>query len=203
MLMKRPNLLKRGYADIGGTRFVIDHLRDETFVVVLPASTHNARLEATVRVEYTSHCVSYGPRAGAMIDFAVIGFERRLFDHRGVARAFCFDRHGWSLSLPAIVKTLADRKCHFTGHGNWFVVEDIDDHGETVEYEVFFILRRDSGKSLRLVIESAYVRDAGGEATGAKKNRRGTVRFKVIVAKRLRGETVRNPAYNDTLAQKE
>lgn len=201
--MKWLSLLKRGYVDIGGARFVIDHLRDETFVVVLPASTHHSRLEATVRVEYTSHCVSYGPKAGAIIDFAVIGIERRLFDHRGVARAFCFNRHEWSLNLPAIVKTLADRKCYFTRHGNWFVVEDIDNRGATVEYEVFFILRRDTSKSVRLVIESAYVREAGAEATGAKKNRRGTVRFKVIVAKRLRGETLRNPAHNGTLAQKE
>jgi hypothetical protein len=201
--MKWLKLLKRDHIDVAGARYFIDHLQQETFVVVLPASAQNARIEATIRVEYTSHCVSYGPKAGAMIDFSVIGIERRLFDHRGVARAFCFDRHGWSLSLPMIVKTLAERKCYFTGRGNWFVVEDIDDYGATVEYEVFFFLRRDSGQNLRLVIESAYVRKAGSEATGAKKNRRGVVRFKVMVAKHLRGESVRNPAHNDPQAQKE
>jgi hypothetical protein len=59
---------------------------------------------------------------------------------------------------------------------------------------VFFQLRAVGARSLRLVIESAYVRDAGRDGVGVPKSRRRVVRFTVMVAKELRGETVRSPS---------
>jgi hypothetical protein len=192
--MKWLQLLQQGHVDVDGSRYLLNHLLSNTFVVVLPATERHSRIEATVRVEYTSHCMSTGPKPGAALDFAQIGLDRRVFDHRGVARAVCFRRHRWSLNLPSVIQSIEHRKCCFSGRGNWFVVEDIDDERRRVEYEVFFQLRAVGARSLRLVIESAYVRDAGRDGVGVPKSRRRVVRFRVMVAKELRGETVRSPS---------
>ena len=69
--------------------------------------------------------------------------------------------------------------------------------GARGEYEVFFQLKKgDVAKTLRLVIESAYVRDPAGTGRGIPRNRRGTIRFSVMAAKRLRGERIRHPGHN-------
>ncbi|MGF6260511.1 hypothetical protein OKW49_001412 [Paraburkholderia youngii] len=51
---------------------------------------------------------------------------------------------------------------------------------------------------LRLVIESAYVRNPGSPQApgkpGIPRNRRSIVRFRVMAAKILRGESIRDPS---------
>ncbi|WP_147394070.1 hypothetical protein [Paraburkholderia sp. BL23I1N1] len=73
------------------------------------------------------------------------------------------------------------------------MIEGITHLGEPVEYEVFFRLRRAGASVLRLVIESAYVRDVSKARAGIPRNRRSIVRFRVMAAKILRGEAIRDP----------
>jgi hypothetical protein len=73
----------------------------------------------------------------------------------------------------------------------------IDDKGRRCEYEVFFRLRRgDAPRTLRLVVESAYVRDPAKQKPGLPRSRRGRIKFAVMAAKTLRGESVRDPGQN-------
>ncbi|WP_148225136.1 hypothetical protein [Paraburkholderia phytofirmans] len=76
------------------------------------------------------------------------------------------------------------------------MIEDITDRGQPVEYEVFFRLRRMGASALRLVIESAYVRDVTRGKAGTPRNRRSIVRFRVMAAKILRGKSIRDPSLN-------
>ncbi|WCM23909.1 hypothetical protein NDK50_23995 [Paraburkholderia bryophila] len=194
--MKWISILRQGYIDVARVRYDLSHLFAGAFALDVPASAKFPAATARVHVEYTSHCVSFGPRAGAALDFDVLGRERRILDHRNVARAFCADRHRWSCRLPGIVAQLGERRCYFTGHSNWLVIEDITEHGDPVEYEVFFRLRRAGASVLRLVIESAYVRDISNGKPGVPRNRRSIVRFRVMAAKILRGEPIRDPSLN-------
>jgi hypothetical protein len=191
--MKWISILRQGYIDVASVRYGLSHLLASAFTLAIPASAKFPAATATVHVEYTSHCVSFGPGPGERLDFEILGNERKILDHRLVARAFCFDRHHWSLGLPAIVAQLGERRCYFTGHSNWLVIEDITHRGEPVEYEVFFRLRRAGASALRLVIESAYVRDVSKGRAGIPRNRRSIVRFRVMAAKILRGEPIRDP----------
>jgi hypothetical protein len=195
--LKWISILRRGFIEVANVRYDLAHLLASAFTFVIPASQRFSAVTATVHVEYTSHCVSFGAGPNGPLDFEVLGNARKIFDHRNVARAFCPDRYRWSLKLPAIIEQLEERRCYFTGHSNWLVIEDIDDRGEAVEYEVFFRLRRAAAGQLRLVIESAYVRDAERPQTAGKpgipRNRRSIVRFRVMAAKILRGESIRDP----------
>ena len=57
----------------------------------------------------------------------------------------------------------ANRMCYFTGHENWLSIEILDPQGVSQVYEVFFNLRRQGNKFLRVYVESAYVRTAENE----------------------------------------
>ena len=190
-------LLQQGHILVGGRNFQLDHLLGHTVqFTILPAVTYPALL-VDMHIEYSSHCVSVcATKEGARAEFDVFGNDRHMFDHRGAARAFCPDRHKWSENLPALIASLPERSCYF-GSENWFVIEMIDLCGARGEYEVFFQLKKgDVAKTLRLVIESAYVRDPAGTGRGIPRNRRGTIRFSVMAAKRLRGERIRHPGHN-------
>jgi hypothetical protein len=194
--MQWISILRQGYIDVASVRYGLAHLVASAFTLAVPASAKFAALVATVHVEYTSHCVSVGPGATSSLDSEAPGGCGRILDHRHVARTFCAERHRWSLRLPEIVAQLGERRCYFTGHSNWLVIEDITDRGDPVEYEVFFRLRRAGASALRLVIESAYVRDASRGKAGIPRNRRSIVRFRVMAAKILRGEPIRDPNLN-------
>jgi hypothetical protein len=194
--MQWISILRQGHIDVASVRYGLSHLVASFFTLAIRASGKFVATTATVHVEYRSHCVSIGPSALDPLDFGPCGMGRRILDHRHAARAFCADRYRWSLRLPAIVAQLGERRCYFTGHSNWVVIEDVTDRGEPVEYEVFFRLRRMGASALRLVIESAYVRDASRGKAGIPRNRRSIVRFRVMAAKILRGESLRDPNLN-------
>ena len=187
------SFLRQGYIDVASVRYGLSHLVASVFTLVIPASERFAASTAFVHVEYTSHCVSVGQAAQGGLEMDADGMNCGILDHRNVARKFCADRYRWSLRLPAIVAQLGEKRCFFTGHSNWLVIEDFTDRGEPVEYEVFFRLRRLGANALRLVIESAYVRDPSRGSAGIPRNRRSVVRFRVMAAKILRGESVRDP----------
>ncbi|KWN83012.1 hypothetical protein [Burkholderia stagnalis] len=196
--MRWRELLQQGYADIAGQQYDLTHLIGGLISLTIPASGKYPEIVATMSVEYMSHCVSYGPADdGPPLDFEQLGHARRVLDHRNIERAFCFDRHRWSLQLPGIVGRLEAYTCYFTGRENWMVMELIDDQGQKVEYEVFFRLRRGAeANTLRLVIESAYVRNPDRGGPGIPRSRRGKIRFAVMAAKTLRGEPIRDPGRN-------
>ena len=196
--MKWQQLLQQGHVDIDGQRYELAHLLGGILSIEIPASGKHPAIKANIAVEYTSHCVSYGPIDGApQFDFAVLGPARRVLDHREIERVFCFDRHRWSLHLPGVIEQLERHTCYFTGRDNWMVMEVINDEGQRAEYEIFFRMRRgDEPNTLRLVVESAYVRDPNRGGPGIPRNRRGRVRFVMMVAKTLRGEPLRDPGRN-------
>lgn len=194
--MKWLEHLQRGFIEVAQVRYDLAHMIGSPFDVAIAATNRFPALTVHIQVEFTSHCVSFGPKKGEDLDFQTLGGERLIRDHRNVARAFCFDRYRWSLRLPGLVRTLGNHACYFTGQENWLVIRDIDDLGQPVEYEIYFRLRRRPPNALRLVIESAYVRDPGRPGPGLPNSRKGRIRFQMMAAKVFRGEPLRDPSHN-------
>jgi hypothetical protein len=196
--MQWHQILKQGHLQVDGKRYDLTHLLGSVVEFTIPPSDRYPRLAVSMRVEYTSHCVSYGPPAnGKPFDFTSLGPARRIHDHRGIERVFCFERYRHSLQLPQVISKLDAHTCYFTGRENWLVIEHIDERGRRSEYEVFFRLRRgEAPHTLRLVVESAYVRDTDRSRPGIPRNRRGRIKFAVMAAKILRGEPIRDPGRN-------
>jgi len=184
-----------GYMEVDRNRHDLSHLRDAKYRFEVPASGKFPRLSFSVLVQYSSHCVSWGSSHGQEIDFGIYGGERRIVDEKGIHRCFCDKRHQYSLNLPDIFESLLERWCFFTGHSNWMTIEIIGSRGERLEYEVFFSLTKQSSGMLRIYVESAYVRDP--ELPGNRPlhfRRRDRMRAKLLLAKKLCGETIRQPS---------
>lgn len=184
-----------GYKEIDGVRLDLSHLQDTTYRFSIEASAKFPQIDFNVLVQFSSHCISWGPKRDEIIDFDLHGHERRVIDDKGVHRCFCDARYELSSNLPGVFETLIDRQCLFTGHENWLTVEVLKSNGETEEYEVFFRITRQGSKMLRIYVESAYVREpekAINKPVHLK--RRDKVRAKVLLAKKLRGEPIRRPA---------
>jgi len=47
-----------------------------------------------------------------------------------------------SKRLPEIVRSLGERNCYHTHHGNFFTIELIDPEGNRQDYEVYFKVSR-------------------------------------------------------------
>ena len=188
--------LRQGFIEIADTRYDLTHMRGPAFELAVAATARYPALTLRIEVEFTSHCVSFGPKAGEALDFDALGHGRRILDHRAVVRAFCFDRYRWSLSLPDLIRTLDGHFCNFTGQGNWLVIRAIDDQGRDVDYEIYFRLRRHDKNALRMVVESAYIRAPGTPGPGVPHDRKGRIRFQVMAAKVFRGEPLRDPSHH-------
>jgi len=191
--MRWGRYLTQGFIDVGSVRYYLTHMRGSTFELTIAETPRYPALVLRIEVEFTSHCVSFGPKEYEALDFDALGHDRRIFDHRDVARAFCFDRYRWSLALPELVRDLDGHYCNFTGQGNWLVLRTMDDQGRQVNYEIYFRLRRQAEHALRMVIESAYVRSPGSPGPGVSHERKGRIRFQVMAAKLARGESLRDP----------
>jgi hypothetical protein len=183
-----------GYKEVAGTKHDLSHLKDAKHHFTIEASGRHPEISFSILVQYSSHCVSWGPKHGQEIDFTAFGEERCIIDDKGIHRCFCETRHELSFNLPSIFATLTERLCLFTGHENWLTIEILDPSGKRLEYEVFFSLTKQSSRMLRIYVESAYVRDPndpGNRPVHLK--RRDKVRAKVLLAKKLRGEPIRRP----------
>lgn len=194
--MRWIQYLQQGFIEVESQRYDLMHMHGPVLELAIAATPRYRALMLRIQVEFTSHCVSFGPKAGQALDFDVLGQDRRILDHRNVARAFCFDRYRWSLSLPDLIRTIERHDCNFTGQGNWLVIRAIDDQGREVDYEIYFRLRRLGEHTLRMVVDSAYVRAPGSPGPGIPHARKGRIRFQVMAAKIARGEPLRDPGRN-------
>lgn len=188
------SIKKQGYKEVGGTRHDLSHLQDAKYHFVIEASGKYPELKCALLVQYSSHCVSWGPKRGEDIDFSVHGEQHRIIDDKGVHRCFCEIRYALSSHLPGIFERFPQCHCLFTGHENWLIIEVLDPAGKRLEYEVFFSITRQGSGMVRIYVESAYVR--GSDNPGNRPvhlKRRDKMRAKVLLAKKLRGEPIRRP----------
>jgi len=187
-------ILARGYLDVEGIRFDVTHLRDAEYCFRIEATGRHPELRGVLVVGCGSHCISKGPKQEESLDFSIHGEDRRIIDENDVHRCFDETRYAHSLHLAAVFETFAERVCLFTGRRNWLTVEIIDDAEETQTYEIFFRIKRQSSHTLRIFVESAYVRDSHRSHTRpVPLTRRGKVSAKILMTKTLRGESIKRP----------
>lgn len=188
------DLKTQGHIEIDGVPYDLSHLRDRKYSFEVEKTDKYPTLSFELLVQYSSHCVSLGTPRDASIDFAIHGEDHLILDDSGRARCFCERRHALSSHLPRIFSEILDRHVMFTGRENWLTIEVLTENAGSRDYEIFFSLTRQTGNFLRLYVESAYVREAGFPGSPAHNvQRKSRVRAKVLFAKKLRGEAIREP----------
>ncbi len=167
----------------GGRAYDLSHLHPRVFRFTRPAEDAHAAEVFDVEVRFTLHCFSRGQRDGEAMDPLGIypnAYETRIFDFR---------RYEMSKRLPEIIQGLPTRKPrHNKSRGNYFVVEQVAEHGETFEYDIFFKVRKPGKGRLELIVETAFVRDPG---YGSTRPDGKPVRFWIILHNTRHGLAIR------------
>jgi hypothetical protein len=143
-----------------GKSYNLAHLDPCTLRYERPAEGNRAAEAYTVDVVFTLHCFSRAPRPeerGRIELMYSDGYENRLFDFR---------RYEMSKRLPEIPRSLPERKAFHNGNRrNFFMVEMIAEDGTTVEYDIFFKVKKNVKGRLGMIVETAFVRDPGYRST--------------------------------------
>lgn len=188
--------LSAGYIVVGGTSFSLVHLRRQQFVASI-AEAGIQPVQLALDVEFSSHCVSKGPKTGTTTDFSVLGYDHLLIDHRSNWRAFHSGRHRLSSLLPQIIGSLHERPCLFTGHENFLTIELhqlLPGYPPGSQYEIYFSARQGNARnSVRVIVESAYVRDEEADNDPYKFKKDDRIKGWRLLLKKARGEAVRRP----------
>jgi len=184
-----------GQIVVEGKTYDVSHLQDTRFQFTIAETSECPEIQASMLMQFGSHCVSLGPPMNKAFDFTRIGTDSKIIDGRGIERCFCPDRYNLSINLPDIIRSLPEgRRCYFTGQDNWLTMEVLGPDGVGQFYEVFFNVRRMSSNAVRIYVESAYVRTEnrrGNQPSGFRK--RDKIGSKNLLIKTLRREPIRRP----------
>lgn len=158
---------------VGPDVFDCDHLASFSFSFETPVRKQGVNCY----VQFSTHCFSdkYDPKRHA--DNVVV------VDERGQVRCFDRDRYELSKGLKALIEGLPQTRVHQTPESNFAIITMQDGR----EYRVYFNVRRESKRKIKLYVESAYPPDAEKfEVLPATKHQR--VRFVALVDKVLNNE---------------
>jgi GT2 family glycosyltransferase len=105
------------------------------------------------------------------LDFSHAIDPRLFHSDSRETRTFDFDRYELSKLLPAIVESLATRKCFQTNRSDFVTVELICEGEKTVNYHVYFTVSKAAKRGyLNLYISSAYVANRKAGSSGRSIN---------------------------------
>lgn len=137
-----------------GKTYDLTHLHPRTFRYERPAEGNKPAEVYKVDTLFTSHCFTREPKKEEIYDIEQVypdDYENRLFDFR---------RYELSKQLPEIIQSLPTGKPrHNNNRRNFFSVEIITENGVTVEYDIFFKVKKVTKGRLEMIVETAFVRD--------------------------------------------
>lgn len=166
-----------------GDDYSLSHLNPFYWNYTVEANSTQPECIYKFQVTFSMHCFTRDPLNNEQIA------EDLWYEGPKEKRVFCFDRYDLSSQLPAIIKSLGNRPCWHTHHGNYFTIEQVTKEGENIEYEAYFDVTRASRNGwLNLVVQTAYVRTDDYVTTQPKKRK---IRLSVIARNTTKGIAIR------------
>lgn len=184
-----------GHIAIGGVQHSLAHLQPFSYTVQIT----DAKMVVTpisVAVEFSSHCVSKGPKDGQTLDFSQTGYEPLVIDHRHIKRRFLPARYEASVVLPKILQSLDERPCLFTKGNNFLTIEMkevIPGYPDGTQYEVYFNVKQSGAASVAVYVESAFVRDEDADNDRYKFKKDDRIKGWRLLLNRGLGRPVKRP----------
>lgn len=137
---------------LDSVEYDLSHLHPHQVEYIQPSANGKPEKKYTVDVCYSLHCFTKQKDPAAPQPELDYGDTREI-------RTFNLKRYKLSKQLPGLIQNLNAKKCMHTGKGNYLVIEVIDPAGKPENYEVYFEVSRPKSMSLRIFVQSAYVRD--------------------------------------------
>ena len=168
-----------------GTTYDLSHLHPFQMTVSQPATQNKPERHYKIQVFFSLHCFTKSKKGEINVDKDLICSDNRE------DRIFDFKRYELSKNLRNIVQKIGQKRCLHTGHGNYFIIEILNEQQEKIQYEVYFKLSRGK-KLLNLYIESAYPRsNDAAHKSGHKKKK--PIRFTVLAYNIQVGKKIKVP----------
>ncbi len=168
-----------------GEVFDLSHLHPFEFTLIQEAKNNKPERKYYFDVIFSIHCFSRKKLDDEIVE------EGLLYSDSRETRIFSFERYNLSKNLPEIIKSLKDRKCYHTSHGNYFIVEMVNDEGNLQEYEIYFTVSKSNKKGrINLYVQSAYIRD---ETHALRRKKRKPIRFTIIAHNTYINKEIKTP----------
>lgn len=165
-----------------GVGYSLAHLNPRTLQYERPNQGNKPAEVYKVDVIFTLHCFSRALRPGDSCPSNLMysdGYESRVFDFR---------RYELSKLLPDIIQGLPDKKPFHNKHRrNFFTVEVLTESGSTVEYDIFFKVKKKGKGRLEMIVETAFVRDPSYDSTRPEGK---PIRFWIILHNTLNNKKI-------------
>lgn len=136
----------------------MSHLNAFNWEFTQPPRKDKPEIRYSFIIEFGLHCFTRGLNAHQSEQWKDVP-EDIIYSDSRERRIFDFHRYELSKQLPEIIKKIDGKSCFHTGKENFFIIELIDEAGDKKEYEIYFKAARAIKNSLKLFIQSAYVRD--------------------------------------------
>src|SRR5262245_36290407 len=100
---------------IEGRTYDLSHVHPFRYLLRLAETPNHSGREVEIRVGFSAHTFTIGCHAGDV--------PHEHYSRPNDPRSFCPKRYELSKRLPDLVRSLEKRKCFFTNHKNYFVVD--------------------------------------------------------------------------------
>ncbi|MGB3221462.1 MAG: hypothetical protein WBB23_01540 [Desulforhopalus sp.] len=159
--------------EIDGKTYDLNHLSPFSLNVDLPPQRDKQAISFTLKIRFSTHCVSED-----RVDHPTVSFP----DEGGKNRFFSFARYDLSLRLPLLLGELPERQCYFASSRNFLTVEITEGDGESKNYHIYFSVKKIS-EGVSVLVESAYV-------PNNPERRSKKIRGKVILSNTYHGKRI-------------
>ena len=176
--------------EINNQIFQLSHL-DAFYVEYIQAATkYKAKKRYRCLIEFGVHCFTRSPNThkGETLE----SYESNLhYTTEKETRIFCIERYQFSLQLPKILREMDKQKCFFTSANDKFLTIYIQNQsGETVDYEIYFSLKKSKECDVHIFINSAYVRSGDYQTAPLRRKR---ISFFVLLNNTVMNKRIKKP----------
>ena len=170
----------------GNQLYNLEHLDPFDWIFEIPGEKGRPSEKYKFHVLFSNHVFTSKPESGnADPDMFYESPDRSK-------REFDLERYELSKGLRSYIESMGERTCSHTSHSNFLRIEFVDDrNGKRREYEIYFNVSKSEPRGwLRMLIESAYVRDENRMQSRPKTR---NIKLRVIARNVLRGKQIKKP----------
>lgn len=174
------------------TELSLSHL--DTFYVeyVQPAKGDKDEKIYRCLIEFSHHCFTKSPnihKNEKLSDYS----QSLHYKTEKETRIWDWERYELSKKLPSILRNIDKQKCFFTSANDKFLTVSIQNrNGESVDYEIYFSLKKSHTCDVHIFINRAYLRSDDYKPSSGKLKRK-PISFFVLLTNTIMNKRIRKP----------
>lgn len=173
-------------------QYDLSHLNAFYTEFIQPANKEKEEKMYRCLIEFSHHCFTKSPNVYKGETLNDYPDEIRYITDKETP-LFCWDLHELSKQLPQIVRQMDQQKCFFTSANDKFLTVSLQTKsGKTVDYEIYFSMKKSKLCDVHIFINSAYLRSLDYQPK-QQSPRRKTISFFVLLHNTMHNKRIKRP----------